>query len=40
MMPIAEFRGRFGWGYDGALSYAPSGLYGTRDDLRAFPTFE
>ena len=25
MMPIADFRGRFGWGYDGALSYAPTG---------------
>ena len=36
MMPIADFRGRFGWGYDGALSYAPTGLYGTPDDLRAF----
>jgi maltooligosyltrehalose trehalohydrolase len=36
MMPIAEFRGRFGWGYDGALSYAPTALYGAPDDLRAF----
>ncbi|HET9069471.1 MAG TPA: malto-oligosyltrehalose trehalohydrolase, partial [Amaricoccus sp.] len=36
MMPIAEFRGRFGWGYDGALPYAPSRLYGAPDDLRAF----
>ena len=36
MMPIADFRGRFGWGYDGALPYAPSGLYGAPDDLRAF----
>jgi maltooligosyltrehalose trehalohydrolase len=36
MMPIADFRGRFGWGYDGALSYAPTGLYGTPGDLRAF----
>jgi maltooligosyltrehalose trehalohydrolase len=36
MMPIAEFRGRFGWGYDGALPYAPTGLYGAPDDLRAF----
>lgn len=36
MMPIAEFRGRFGWGYDGALAYAPAGIYGTPDDLRAF----
>ena len=36
MMPVAEFRGRFGWGYDGALPYAPIGLYGSPDDLRAF----
>ena len=36
MMPIAEFRGRFGWGYDGALPWAPSALYGAPDDLRAF----
>jgi maltooligosyltrehalose trehalohydrolase len=36
MMPVADFRGRFGWGYDGALSYAPTALYGTPDDLRAF----
>ena len=36
MMPIADFRGRFGWGYDGALPYAPTGLYGAPDDLRAF----
>ena len=36
MMPIAEFRGRFGWGYDGALPYAPTRLYGAPDDLRAF----
>jgi maltooligosyltrehalose trehalohydrolase len=36
MMPIAEFAGRFGWGYDGVNLYAPSRLYGTPDDLRAF----
>jgi maltooligosyltrehalose trehalohydrolase len=36
MMPVAEFRGRFGWGYDGALPYAPTSLYGTPDDLRGF----
>jgi len=36
MMPIAEFPGRFGWGYDGVLIYAPSHVYGTPDDLRAF----
>ncbi len=36
MMPVAEFPGRFGWGYDGVDLYAPSRLYGTPDDLRAF----
>jgi len=36
MMPIAEFPGRFGWGYDGVNLFAPSHLYGTPDDLRAF----
>ncbi len=36
MMPVAEFPGRFGWGYDGVDLYAPAHLYGTPDDLRAF----
>src|SRR5438105_11502371 len=36
MMPVAEFPGRFGWGYDVVDLFAPSHLYGTRDDLRAF----
>lgn len=36
MMPIADFPGRFGWGYDGVNMYAPTRLYGTPDDLRAF----
>ena len=36
MMPIAEFPGKFGWGYDGVDLFAPSHLYGTPDDLRAF----
>jgi maltooligosyltrehalose trehalohydrolase len=36
MMPIADFPGRFGWGYDGVNLFAPSHLYGTPDDLRAF----
>ena len=35
MMPLAEFAGGFGWGYDGVDLYAPSHLYGTPDDLRA-----
>ena len=36
MMPVAEFPGRFGWGYDGVNLYAPTRLYGAPDDLRAF----
>ena len=36
MMPVAEFPGGFGWGYDGVDLFAPSHLYGTPDDLRAF----
>ena len=36
MMPVAEFPGRFGWGYDGVLPFAPTRLYGTPDDLRRF----
>ena len=36
VMPVAEFEGRFGWGYDGVGLYAPSHLYGTPDDFRRF----
>jgi maltooligosyltrehalose trehalohydrolase len=36
MMPIADFPGKFGWGYDGVDLFAPTRLYGTPDDLRAF----
>ena len=36
VMPIAEFAGRFGWGYDGVDFFAPSHLYGTPDDARHF----
>lgn len=36
MMPVADFPGRFGWGYDGVDLYAPSRLYGRPDDLRHF----
>ena len=36
MMPVAEFPGKFGWGYDGVDLFAPSHLYGTPDDLRTF----
>lgn len=34
LMPVAEFPGRFGWGYDGVDLFAPTRLYGTPDALR------
>jgi maltooligosyltrehalose trehalohydrolase len=36
MMPVADFPGRFGWGYDGVHLFAPTRLYGEPDDLRHF----
>jgi maltooligosyltrehalose trehalohydrolase len=36
VMPVADFSGRFGWGYDGVDLFAPTRLYGTPDDLRSF----
>jgi maltooligosyltrehalose trehalohydrolase len=36
VMPVAEFAGRHGWGYDGVDLYAPSHLYGVPDDFRRF----
>jgi 1,4-alpha-glucan branching enzyme/maltooligosyltrehalose trehalohydrolase len=36
LMPVADFAGRFGWGYDGVLPYAPHHAYGTPDDLKRF----
>src|SRR5215471_777960 len=36
MMPIADFPGNFGWGYDGVDLFAPFHVYGTPDDLREF----
>jgi len=36
MMPVADFPGRFGWGYDGVDLFAPTALYGSPDDLRLF----
>ncbi|WP_420394492.1 malto-oligosyltrehalose trehalohydrolase [Acuticoccus sp.] len=35
LMPLAQFGGRRGWGYDGVLHYAPHEAYGTPDDLKA-----
>jgi maltooligosyltrehalose trehalohydrolase len=36
VMPIADFPGRFGWGYDSVGLFAPTWLYGQPDDLRSF----
>jgi malto-oligosyltrehalose trehalohydrolase len=35
LMPIADFAGRWNWGYDGALLFAPDSTYGRPDDLKA-----
>lgn len=35
IMPLADFPGRWNWGYDGVFLYAPSRAYGEPDDLRA-----
>jgi malto-oligosyltrehalose trehalohydrolase len=35
LMPIAEFPGSRGWGYDGVLPYAPSSVYGSPEDLKS-----
>jgi malto-oligosyltrehalose trehalohydrolase len=35
LMPVADFPGRWNWGYDGVLLYAADRSYGTREDLRA-----
>jgi malto-oligosyltrehalose trehalohydrolase len=36
LMPLAEFPGARGWGYDGVLAFAPFHGYGRPDDLKAF----
>jgi maltooligosyltrehalose trehalohydrolase len=36
IMPVAEFPGRFGWGYDGVNLFAPTRLYGRPVDLCRF----
>lgn len=36
VMPVAQFSGNHGWGYDGVLQFAPHTSYGTPDDFKAF----
>jgi maltooligosyltrehalose trehalohydrolase len=36
LMPQASYPGRFGWGYDGVLPFAPQCSHGTPDDLKRF----
>ncbi len=36
VMPVSQFGGNRGWGYDGVLLYATHSAYGTPDDFRAF----
>jgi malto-oligosyltrehalose trehalohydrolase len=35
LMPVNDFPGERGWGYDGVLPYAPKETYGRPDDLKA-----
>jgi len=34
LMPLADFPGTRGWGYDGVLPFAPDASYGTPDELK------
>lgn len=36
LMPLAQFSGNRGWGYDGVLPFAPHNAYGSPDDLKLF----
>ena len=36
LMPLADFPGRWNWGYDGVLPFAPDSRYGRPEDLKAF----
>lgn len=35
LMPVHDFPGTRGWGYDGVRLFAPANVYGSPDDLRA-----
>ncbi|QDY43793.1 malto-oligosyltrehalose trehalohydrolase [Candidatus Pantoea soli] len=36
VLPVSQFGGNRGWGYDGVLLYAPHSAYGSPDDFKAF----
>jgi len=36
VMPVSEFAGSYGWGYDGVALFAPTRNYGSPDDFRRF----
>lgn len=36
LMPVADWQGRWNWGYDGVDLFAPTRNYGTPDDMRLF----
>jgi maltooligosyltrehalose trehalohydrolase len=36
LMPVADFSGRRGWGYDGVCLYAPDATYGRPERFKAF----
>ncbi len=36
LLPLAQFGGNRGWGYDGVLLYAPHSAYGAPDEVKAF----
>lgn len=35
IMPVADFKGRWNWGYDGASLFAPDASYGAPEDFKA-----
>jgi malto-oligosyltrehalose trehalohydrolase len=35
LMPVSDFPGRWNWGYDGVLPFAPDSAYGRPEDLKA-----
>lgn len=36
VMPVADFAGDYGWGYDGVNLFAPTRLYGRPNDMKSF----